>query len=115
MRARPVIADLAGVVVPVLAATIVMLGGAFAVRKYSGPALAASQAATASYQQAMTGRLDLLTKEVAEQAAELEALKSENATLRVQVADLQRQLFELMAENRELRQGSPQRPRPSRA
>lgn len=90
------ITDLWGVVVPVLVSVVIMGGGAWAVRRYAGPAQAA-------YNVAMEGRLKMLQAERDEMEEKIEHLEREVQELRAKVADLDRQIRDLLTENLELR------------
>lgn len=98
-----VIPELWGILAPVVTAAVVAAGGAFAVRKYAGPAQSA-------YQTAMTGRLDLLVQERDECKAELARHAAEIESLRHSVSDLERQVRELTAEALELRRNAQEQP-----
>lgn len=89
-------ADLAGVVVPVLVSVVVMAGGAFAVRRYAGPAQAA-------YVSAIEGRLDILMRERDDCKNSMDRMRVEIEALHVKITDLDRQVRELTAENLEMR------------
>jgi predicted nucleic acid-binding Zn-ribbon protein len=94
--------DLAGVVVPVVVSTLVLVTGAWVTRRYSGPAQQA-------YQSALTGRLDVLMAERDDCKKELARLRAEVDALHEKVTDLERQLRDLTAENLELRRHAPER------
>lgn len=94
--------SLAGVIVPVVAATIILVGGAWVVRQYAGPA---QQAYTA----AIEGRMKVLSTERDEMADSLRRLEDEVAVMRrtiedleATVARLERRVHELTQENLEL-------------
>lgn len=85
-----------GIVVPVLVSVIVMAGGAFAVRRYAGPAQAA-------YVSAVEGRLGILMRERDECKASLALMRAEIDALHAKITDLDRQIRELTTENLDMR------------
>lgn len=94
--------SLAGVIVPVVAATIILVGGAWVVRAYAGPAQAA-------YTSAIEGRMKVLMTERDEVSDSLHRLEEEVAVMRRTIADLEatvarleRRVHELTQENLEL-------------
>ena len=95
--------DLWGILVPVLASTLILLAGAFAVRRYSGPVQAASAQAQASLVSSMEGRLRLLESERDDESRRRAELEAEVKSLRAEVARLERQVMELLSENHDLR------------
>ena len=88
--------DLWGVLVPVVASTLILVVGAWAVRRWSGPAASA-------YQAAVEGRLRVLQAERDEMAQRMKELEAEVKELRKEVDRLERQVLELLTENRDLR------------
>lgn|SRR5574343_469842 len=94
------ISDLWGIVAPVTISVVIMAGGAWAVRRYAGPAQAA-------YNVAMEGRLKMLQAEREEDDRKIAHLEREVEELRAKVSDLEREVRELMAENLELRRRIP--------
>jgi hypothetical protein len=61
--------DLTGILVPVVVATLLSVSGAFVVARYSGPAQQA-------YVQALSGRLAIVTEELAEKESVIPKLES---------------------------------------
>lgn len=98
-----IIPEFWAIVAPVVTATLVAVGGAFAVRKYAGPAQTA-------YTTAVKDRLALLMQERDECKQQLERHAAEIEALRRSVSDLERQVRELTAEALDLRR-SQQTPR----
>jgi chromosome segregation ATPase len=94
--------DLWGVLVPVVASTLILVIGAWAVRRYAGPAATA-------YSAAVEGRLRVLQVERDELAKKMTDIEAEVKALRGEVDRLERQVLELLAENRELRLALPKR------
>ena len=97
------------ILIPVVAATIILVGGAFVVRAYAGPAQAAAQMAGRDYAAAIEGRMKTLTGERDDLADSLGSLTSEVKGLREEVLELQRtirslerQVRDLTAENMDL-------------
>jgi septal ring factor EnvC (AmiA/AmiB activator) len=94
--------DLWGVLIPVIAATVIFVGGAWVVRRYAGPAQTA-------YVSAVEGRMKILTAERDELVSSLKRITDETAGLRYTIGELERtvknlerQVRELTAENMEL-------------
>jgi septal ring factor EnvC (AmiA/AmiB activator) len=98
-----VIPDLWGVVAPVVASVLVLLVGGFLVRRYAGPAQAASAAAQASYVASVEGRLRVLESERDDATRHRAELEAEVKALRREVDRLERQVMELLNENHDLR------------
>jgi hypothetical protein len=94
--------DLWGILIPVTAAAVMMVGAAWVVRKYAGPAQAASAAAQSDYRAAVDGRLRILMAERDEAKATLDRMALEICDLRKQVDRLEREVRMLTAENLEL-------------
>jgi septal ring factor EnvC (AmiA/AmiB activator) len=98
-----------GILIPVIAATVILVGGAFVVRSYAGPGMAAAQAATRDYTSAMEGRMKALMSERDDLARSLAGLTDEVKAVRDEVLELQRtiralerQVRDLTAENMDL-------------
>jgi chromosome segregation ATPase len=94
--------DLWGVLIPVIASTVILVGGSWVVRRYAGPAQSA-------YVSAVEGRMKILAAERDEMVASLKRLTDEANELRASVRELEqnvrvleRQVRELTAENIEL-------------
>jgi septal ring factor EnvC (AmiA/AmiB activator) len=94
--------DLWGVLIPVIASTVILVGGAWVVKRYAGPAQAA-------YVSAVEGRMKILASERDELVASLKRITDETSGLRAtinelerQVKSLERQVRDLTAENLEL-------------
>jgi septal ring factor EnvC (AmiA/AmiB activator) len=94
--------DLWGVLIPVIASTVILVGGAWVVRRYAGPAQTA-------YVSAVEGRMKILTAERDELVSSLKRITDETAGLRYTIGELERtvknlerQVRELTAENMEL-------------
>jgi phage shock protein A len=92
--------------IPILASTLILVVGAFTVRRYSGPALAASQQAQSAYIGAVEARMKVLVSERDDLTVTLGRMTNEIAALRVNVAalegsvrDLERQIRDLTVEN----------------
>jgi chromosome segregation ATPase len=102
-----IIPELWGILAPVVTATLVAVGGAFAVRRYAGPA-------QAQYTSAIEGRVKLLMQERDDCKAELEKHAAELEAMRRAITDLERQVRELTAEALELRRDAQVRSSTSR-
>jgi predicted nuclease with TOPRIM domain len=88
--------------IPVLASTLILVAGAWVVRRYAGPA-------QQQYTAAIEGRMKVLTSERDDLSDSLSRLKDEVQGLRTNVAELERtvktlerQVRDLTAENLEL-------------
>lgn len=87
--------SLSGVIIPVVAATIILVGGAWVVRAYAGPAQTA-------YVSAVEGRMKTLAAERDDLSASLDRLNEEVVELRGTVADLERTVARLEKQVRDL-------------
>lgn len=103
METADLVRLVSGVVAPIVVSTIVLLAGAYAVRRYAGPAQSA-------YTDAIEGRVKLLMSERDDYKNALDALKVEVETLRKRVVELERQVRELTAENADLLREATGRP-----
>jgi uncharacterized coiled-coil protein SlyX len=100
--------DLTGILVPVVVAFIVTAGGAWAIRKYAGPAQTA-------YVSALVGRNQILENERSDQEDKIKELIAKVDALRQEVENLRGEVRELTSENLELRRRLDNRPpRPRR-
>jgi predicted nuclease with TOPRIM domain len=95
--------DLTPILIPVIVSLVITAGGAWAVRKWAGPAQKA-------YQDAVAGRLTVLTTERGELVgkvdsltAEVNSLRGTIERLRDKIGDLEREIRGLTSENLELR------------
>ena len=105
-RASPDVDSLWPLLIPILASTLVLVVGAWVVRRYAGPAMEASRTAQVAYVGAIEGRMkilmterDDLTASLGRMVGEVAALRSNVAGLETSVRDLERQIRDLTSEN----------------
>jgi phage shock protein A len=88
-----------GILIPVIAATVILVGGAFVVRSYAGPAQIAYTAAVEGRMRTLTSERDDLSRSLDRLNAEVEVLRSDVSILEKTVQRLERELRELTVEN----------------
>lgn len=95
MEVSDLVRFILAIVGSVVTSTLVLLGGAYAVRRYAGPAQSA-------YTDAIEGRVKLLMAEREDDKQAIDALRAEVGVLRARVVELERQILELTVENADL-------------